>query len=139
MSDEAVHPLTSRPIHLGLGATAITQPTFTGAMDWYEGYGMRNGADGAEGRLVSMHTFDADWDVWEVHPMGSEVVLCTHGVLRLHQESPDGATAVVELSAGEYAVNQPGVWHTADVVEGPATAVFITAGMGTDHRPRANS
>jgi hypothetical protein len=27
------------------------------------------------------------------------------------------------------------VWHTADVV-GTATALFITAGMGTQNRPR---
>ena len=26
-------------------------------------------------------------------------------------------------------------WHTADVA-GPATALFITAGLGTRHRPR---
>ena len=35
----------------------------------------------------------------------------------------------------EYAINAPGVWHTADVT-GEATALFITAGKGTEHRPR---
>ena len=25
------------PIHLGLGAAAITEPAFTGSMDWYAG------------------------------------------------------------------------------------------------------
>jgi hypothetical protein len=30
---------------------------------------------------------------------------------------------------------EPGTWHTADVA-GAATAVFITAGLGTQHRPR---
>ena len=29
----------------------------------------------------------------------------------------------------------PGVWHTADI-EGTATALFITAGLGTEHKPR---
>ncbi|HAG37451.1 MAG TPA: cupin, partial [Erythrobacter sp.] len=36
---------------------------------------------------------------------------------------------------GEYAINPPGVWHIADIVQ-EATAIFITAGEGTQHRPR---
>jgi hypothetical protein len=49
--------ITTYPIHLGLGATAETQPEFTGGMQWYEDYGNRYESDGAEGRLVSMHSF----------------------------------------------------------------------------------
>jgi len=125
----------THPIHLGLGATAEVEPEFTGEMSWYEGYGARHGDDGAEGRLVTMHTFTESWDVWEMHPVGSEVVLCTSGRMTLHQEAADGTAATVELEAGEYAVNPPGTWHTADVT-GEATALFITAGMGTEHRAR---
>lgn len=134
MSDAPVD-LTTHPIHLGLGATAEVEPAFTGEMSWYEGYGQRHGDDGREGRLVSMHTFTESWDVWEMHPVGSEVVLCTAGTITLHQEHADGTTAVATLAAGQYAVNEPGTWHTADV-DGTATAVFITAGEGTEHRPR---
>ena len=129
------HDLTKHPIHLGLGATAVVQPAFTGEMAWYMGYGERHGSDGAEGRLVALHTFTESWDSWEMHPKGSEVVLCTAGSIRLHQEAPDGTTARVTLGPGEYAINDPGVWHTADV-DGEATALFITAGEGTEHRPR---
>ena len=43
--------------------------------------------------------------------------------------------ALHELRTGEYAINPPGVWHTADV-ESEATALFITAGLGTELRPR---
>ena len=42
--------LEEHPIHLGLGATAVVQPPFSG-MSWYQGYGERHGADGVEGRL----------------------------------------------------------------------------------------
>lgn len=126
--------LSECPIHLGLGATAIVQPPFTG-MDWYAGYGTRNGGDGAEGRLVSMHTFTESWDSWEMHPAGSEVVLCTAGAMTLVQEDPQGRVTRTTITAGEYAINRPGVWHTADI-EGEATAVFITSGFGTEHRPR---
>ncbi len=127
--------LSKRPIHLGLGATAVVQPLFSGGMEWYAGYGERHEGDGAEGRLVSMFTFTESWDMWEMHPNGSEVVLCTAGAITLHQEHPDGRTQKVSLSPGEYAINEPGAWHTADV-DDEATAVFITAGLGTEHRPR---
>ena len=126
--------LSEHPIHLGLGATAVVQPTFTGELSWYEGYGERHGEDGVEGRLVAMHTFREPWTSWEVHPRGHEVVLCTAGRITLVQEI-DGEERRVTLGPGEYAINPPGVWHTADV-EDEATAVFITAGEGTDHRPR---
>ena len=126
--------LLENPLHLGLGATAIPQPPFTG-MDWYQSYGERHDNDGAEGRLVSMHRFTENWDSWEMHPLGDEVVLCLAGQLTLHQEFADGSTARVTICASEYAINPPGCWHTADI-EGEATALFITAGLGTEHRPR---
>lgn len=131
---EAPKNLSSHPLHLGLGATALPQPLFTGEMDWYQGYGERNGGDGIEGRLVSMHTFHESWDVWEMHPKGSEVVLCTAGSIELVQEI-SGEEVMTTLAAGEYAINEPGTWHTANVAES-ATAVFITAGEGTEHRAR---
>lgn len=127
--------IRKRPIHLGLGATAIPQPEFTGDLSWYEDYGKRHADDGAEARLVGMHTFTGSWDMWEVHPEGSEVVLCLQGEMTLHQEKPDGTRASVTLQAGQYAINEPGTWHTADI-EQEATALFITAGLGTRHRPR---
>jgi hypothetical protein len=127
--------ITLHPVHLGLGATADIEPKFTGTMDWYEDYSARHLQDGAEGRLVSMHTFNESWDMWEMHPQGSEVVLCTSGLMTLHQQGPDGSIFTVTLSPGQYAVNAPGIWHTADIVV-QTTAVFITAGLGTQHRPR---
>lgn len=131
----AAHDIKVHPVHLGLGATAEIEPSFTGEMNWYADYGDRHVSDGAEGRLVSMHTFKGSWDMWEMHPNGSEVVLCTSGSMTLHQEKADGSVSTVTLAPGQYVVNDPGVWHTADV-ENEATAVFITAGLGTQHRPR---
>jgi len=134
MSD-APFDISSHPIHLGRGATAVVEPVFTGEMSWYGDYVTRHADDGTEGRLVSMYTFTEPWTEWEVHPLGSEVVLCTAGRMTLHQERADGSTATVTLGPGEYAINEPGTWHTVDI-EGTATAIFITAGTGTDHRPR---
>lgn len=131
----AIRRLEEHPLHLGLGATAVPQPEFTGAMDWYQAYGERHGSEGAEGRLVSMHSFTQSWDSWEMHPEGDEVVLCVSGQMTLVQEWPDGRVERVTIGAGEYAINPPGVWHTADIDQ-EATALFITAGLGTEGRPR---
>jgi quercetin dioxygenase-like cupin family protein len=128
------HRLADNFLHLGRGASAVPQPRFDG-MQWYEDYGQRHGDDGAEGRLVSWHSFAESWDVWEMHPKGSEVVICIEGAITLIQEDSGGATRQVALEAGEYAINAPGVWHTADVAS-RATAIFVTAGEGTQHRPR---
>lgn len=128
--------LSENYVHLGLGATAEIEPPFTG-MDWYEAYAARRASDGAEGRLVSQYDFSESWTSWEMHPAGAELVICTAGEITLIQELADGAVERVVLGAGDYAVNPSGVWHTADVAPGmTATAIFVTAGMGTDHRPR---
>lgn len=123
------------PVHLGRGATAEREPEFTGAPQWYSDYGNRRASDGTEGRLVSLHTFHEAWTSWEMHPAGSEMVVCVSGTLVLHQETPDGSVATTTLDAGQYAINPPGTWHTADV-SGEATALFITAGIGTQVRAR---
>jgi mannose-6-phosphate isomerase-like protein (cupin superfamily) len=127
--------LSQHPVHLGLGATARILPEMTGDMEWYRRYGELHPNDRIEDRLVSMYTFTEDWTGWEVHPRGAELVLCTAGTMTLHQEFPDGRAQSVTLSPGEYAINPPSVWHIADVPD-TATAVFITAGDGTQHRPR---
>ncbi len=126
--------ILTHPLHLGLGATGIVEPEFTGG-EWYPAYEARHAVDGAEGRLVTMFTFTGPWDSWEMHPAGDEVVLCLAGAMTLHQEHRDGTTATVTLGVNDYAVNPPGTWHTADIA-GSATALFITAGMGTEVRPR---
>jgi mannose-6-phosphate isomerase-like protein (cupin superfamily) len=127
--------LSRFPVHLGSGASVQHLPEFDGSPGWYERYGAAHEADGADGRLVSLHTFDAPWDSWEVHPHGEELVACTSGRITLHQEI-DGEVRTAVLETGGAIVNPAGVWHTADV-EGTATALFITAGLGTQVRPRA--
>lgn len=129
-----VQRLETHPIHLGLGGKAGSQPAFTG-IDWYEEYGRRTTADGAEGRLVSLYEFTESWDSWERHPAGDEVVICVGGEIVLVQELADGSARRLTRGSGDYAINPHGVWHTADIGES-ARCVFITPGLGTDHRPR---
>lgn len=125
------YSIDEHPIHLGLGASALVEPRFTGSMDWYGAYGQRHQSDGFEGRLVSQFSFDRPWDMWEMHPSGSEVVLCIRGRITL----ADGSRGMVSIGPGKYTINAPGTWHTADV-QSNATALFVTAGLGTQHRPR---
>ena len=130
--------LETHPIHLGKGATAVPQPEFPRderAMQWYMDYGARLADDGTEGRLVSLFRFTESWPGWEMHPNGAEVVVCLEGEMELIQEMADGGHVRTRLTPGEYAINPPGVWHTADIA-GEAAGLFVTAGVGTQGRPR---
>jgi quercetin dioxygenase-like cupin family protein len=122
------------PIHLGRGARAVSEPKFTG-IDWYDSYGERHADDLDEGRIVSLFRFEEPWTSWEIHPHGDEVVCCVQGRMTLHQELADGGSRWHELGPGDYAINPAGTWHTADA-DGPVVALFITAGKGTENRPR---
>jgi mannose-6-phosphate isomerase-like protein (cupin superfamily) len=122
------------PIHLGLGARAVSEPQFNG-LEWYDGYDQRHHDDLDEGRLVSMFRFEESWASWEMHPEGEEVVCCLQGHMTLHQELGDGSKQSWELGPGDYAINPRGAWHTADAEE-PVVALFITVGKGTTNRPR---
>ena len=131
---DAAFPIRQVPIHLGLGATARPLPDFGWSPEQMAAYGESTAGDGAEGRLVLMDTQAQTWDSWERHPAGEEVVLLLSGRVDLIQDL-DGEHRRIELHPGEFAINPPGVWHTADVIE-PGDGLFITPGQGTEHRPR---
>lgn len=126
--------LRVHPVHLALGSRVTTQPAFTG-MEWYAEYAQRTADDGREGRLVSMHDFAGDWESWEMHPHGDELVVCISGEMTLIQELQDGSMHSETIGAGQFLVNPAGVWHTANV-PASATGLFVTAGEDTRHRPR---
>lgn len=86
------------------------------------------------GRLVSMFESASDWQVWEMHPQGEEMIIQIEGELVLILEL-EGGEERVPLSAGEFAVVPKGVWHTADVPH-PGRAIYITPGEGTQNRER---
>jgi hypothetical protein len=134
--EAAPRRLQSYPVHLGLGGRVEGLAEFTGSGEWYQAYEQSTAADGADGRLVSWHTFDESWTSWEMHPAGAELVLCVEGDVTLVQEI-DGREVPTRLRAGEWATNEAGVWHSADVADGiVAPCVFITAGLGTQGRSR---
>ena len=97
---------------------------------------LKETGDDIEGCVMSYYTFSENWTMWEMHPCGSEIVMCTKGQVLLIQEGSKGVLKTL-LHKGEYTINNPGVWHTANCVDRkPAAVLFITAGKGTQHRPR---
>ncbi len=134
MGDGDAFALDQTFIHLGLGVRALPLPGFSFTPDYLARYTEMSDSDGDEGRLVCIvlpgrHVRDS----WERHPAGEEVVFLMSGRVDLVQEI-DGGEHVVELHAGEAAINPPNVWHTARVHE-PGRALFITPGRGTEHKP----
>jgi quercetin dioxygenase-like cupin family protein len=126
--------LSTTHVHLGLGSRAIPVADFEWSPEFLTRYTADHEADGNEGRLVMMGSSDASWTSWERHPAGEELVVVVSGRLTLIQEI-DGVERHIELRDGEAIVNPRNVWHTADINE-PCRTLFVTPGLGTEHRPR---
>lgn len=126
--------LSTTYVHLGLGARAVPLPDFEWTTEFLERYEADHATDGDEGRLVMITSSDATWTSWERHPAGDELVCLISGRITLVQEI-DGSKRYIELSPGEAAINPRGVWHSADVHEA-SRVLFVTPGLGTEHRPR---
>jgi quercetin dioxygenase-like cupin family protein len=125
--------LSTTHVHLGLGATATPLPDFEWTAEYLDAYERRFAGDGDEGRLVTLTAQRETWTHWERHPAGEEVVVLLEGRVDLVQEV-DGREVVVPMRAGQAAINPVGVWHRS-VVHTPGSALFITPGRGTEHRP----
>jgi mannose-6-phosphate isomerase-like protein (cupin superfamily) len=83
--------------------------------------------------LVSSHSVDGDWSVWEMHPNGDEVVCLLSGNVTFILETAEGYQAVELDKGGSFVVVPKGIWHTVKVSE-RSTMLSITAGEGTQHR-----
>lgn len=123
--------LTRDAIHLGGAESALPVPAFNHG---YEAYAKAFCTLEHPGRLVAIYTTSEDWAVWEMHPAGDEVVIVTAGRAEFLQDI-DGTIVRTVVGPNEAVINPAGVAHTANVIE-PFTAVYITPGPGTEHRPR---
>lgn len=88
--------------------------------------------DGFRGRvLVSCFSFDSDWDTWEMHPAGDEIVCLLSGRVTFEFE---GRGHVAELTEpGSYVIVPKGTWHTAHT-RVPTKMLFVTPGEGTQNK-----
>ncbi|WP_077799914.1 cupin domain-containing protein [Streptomyces sp. JHA26] len=129
--------LRTTPVHLGLGSTAKPVEGFTWDPEALQAYTAAVAADGAEGRMVMIFDGDGPGDHGERHPAGDEPVVCLGGSVTVTRDV-DGVPDRVLLGPGEATINPAGVWHAVDMT-GPTSVLTITAGLGTDHRPRADT
>ncbi|MGC0372498.1 cupin domain-containing protein [Streptomyces sp. SAI-229] len=129
--------LRTTPVHLGLGSRAKPVQGFAWDPEVLQAYSAAVAADGAEGRLVTIFDGDGPGDHWERHPAGDELVICLSGSVTVTRDV-DGVPDRVVLGPGEATVNPAGTWHAVDMA-GPASILTITAGLGTDHRPRTEA
>ncbi|MFH8437233.1 cupin domain-containing protein [Streptomyces sp. NPDC018007] len=129
--------LRTTPVHLGLGSRAKPVEGFAWDPEVLHAYTAAVAADGAEGRLVTIIDGDGPGDHGERHPAGDELVVCLSGSVTVTRDV-DGVPERVVLGPGEATVNPAGTWHAVDMA-GPASILTITAGLGTEHRPRTEA
>lgn len=84
--------------------------------------------------LVSCFSFDHDWETWEMHPAGDEVVCLLSGRASFEFE---GRGHVAELAVpGTCLIVPRGTWHTAHTTV-PTKMLFITPGERTRNKALA--
>ncbi|MDY6828200.1 MAG: cupin domain-containing protein [Pseudomonadota bacterium] len=88
--------------------------------------------------LVSAHSFDEDWDTWEVHPAGDELVVLIRGWAQLVLQGPNGETTQGLARPGDFCLVPKGAWHTARVNQ-PTQLLFITPGANTSNAEKPPS
>ena len=88
----------------------------------------------SDGRMVSAYEMSSDWDHWENHPAGDEILILVSGEMTILLEESDGVRES-RLGPGSTCVVPRGVWHTANVPM-PSYLIAITPGQGTGHKPR---
>ena len=135
---KGVVDLGNTPVHLGTGdgnrSSAIPIESFGFDGPSFEKYIEQYCSSENPGRLVMVETTPADWQFWECHPEGDEVVIVLEGKAIFIQEI-DGKELRMVVGPGSTVINPAGVFHTADV-ESPMKAIYITPCPGTRHRPR---
>jgi quercetin dioxygenase-like cupin family protein len=92
------------------------------------------GNPNARNTLVSTFGGDGDWDSWEMHPAGAEVLVVLDGAPVVWLEHPDGALQRIAARPGATVIAPKGAWHRCEC-DHAYKMLFITYGAGTRHRP----
>jgi mannose-6-phosphate isomerase-like protein (cupin superfamily) len=120
--------LDSTYIHLRPDESALAMEG--GAAFWA---GIEGRRDLDQGRLMGSTAQSADWDHWERHPAGDEVLTLLSGALEIVLDTDQGERRAV-LQPGQTFIVPKGVWHRG-IVRAPGRLMFVTPGAGTEHRP----
>lgn len=87
----------------------------------------------SDGRLLCAFAFEKDWDSWERHPAGDEMVILLTGHAEMVMEVEGAEQRMILDKPGQCCFVPRNAWHTAKVRE-PARMLFITPGQGTEHK-----
>jgi mannose-6-phosphate isomerase-like protein (cupin superfamily) len=120
--------LDSTYIHLSPDESARA---LEGGASFWAGIASRRDLD--QGRLMGKTGQSADWDHWERHPAGDEILVLLSGELELVLDTGQGEQRAV-IGAGETFIVPKGIWHRG-IVRKAGELMFITPGAGTEHRP----
>ena len=82
--------------------------------------------------LITEFQSTEDWQSWEMHPAGEEIVYLLRGAADLILEK-DGNQKKIELRGKGLVIIPPETWHTAKIFE-PSVFLVITLGRETKHR-----
>lgn len=88
---------------------------------------------GEPGYLVGAFHMTEDLSHWEMHPNGDEIIHLLSGAADFILDGQDGP-ATIELRDRAVCIVPRGVWHRA-VIHRPSEILFITFGIGTQHKP----
>lgn len=116
--------------YLSLGENGTIQSTAGGDKFWslpveeIEKFG--------ENWLITEFYFDRDWQTWEKHPHGEEIVYLLSGAMDLILEKGE-TRQVIELRSKGLVVVPRDTWHTAKVFA-PSNVLVITHGKETEIR-----
>jgi mannose-6-phosphate isomerase-like protein (cupin superfamily) len=126
--EETAFDLSHTYIQLRDGPDAIPVPV---GNDFWERIAERTELQ--EGRLVMVGSQSEDWNHWEMHPAGEEVLYLLSGALDLVLQHGNDNPRTVELRSGTAFIVPRGTWHRG-IVRSPYAMLSITYGAGTQHR-----
>ena len=125
--------IDSTYVHLGDGGAATPIPVTD---SFWSDLTSGRMPEAEDGRLVMQLEAAEEWDSWEMHPEGEELVLLMSGSVDFILDR-DGKESAIELRApGSFVLVPRGTWHRARP-RAPSSLLFITPGRGTQHRPVA--
>jgi mannose-6-phosphate isomerase-like protein (cupin superfamily) len=103
----------------------------TGADYWDH---MQSRPELADGRILSVFTYNETWTWWERHPVGDEFAHLLSGEVRLLIDN-DVEQHSLDLDEGQSAIIPAGYWHSLEI-GAPSRLLFITPTPArTEHRP----
>jgi mannose-6-phosphate isomerase-like protein (cupin superfamily) len=104
------------------------------AQEFWEAMKTGKGVEAPFGYLVAQYDFSKNWNHWECHPKGDELLIAVEGSMELILEI-EGKERLVSLVTPNSFLIPTGTWHTANVSKS-CRIIGISAGDGTQSRPR---